>query len=322
MDRVDHVVPRQRPPAAAGASPADPADRLTWAAGDAAQCDLWFPPRKIPLEDGTQSVVAGAGDHRRALPVHARPDDPDAEDRGPAAGDLGAAAAAGSGPAPADLGQRARHRPRQAARRRGRRRSPARWRPRCCGCTPQTRSRRGSWSDATGSSRPRSCPAATSPHRPTSTPSSADWLTRRTARVVRTIKARPVDLLDADRAAMLPLPPVPPLVGWSNRVRLGRDYYVRVDAIDYSVDPAAIGRLVDVTADLDRVAGPTRRAAGRRPCPGLGTRHDGHRPRPRRRPRSCCAQQFQQPPAQPASPHDGWCGTWPTTTARSASSRT
>ena len=41
--------------------------------------------------------------------------------------------------------------------------------------------------------------------------------------------------------------------GWVNRVRLGRDYYVRVDASDYSVDPAAIGRLVDVTADLDRV---------------------------------------------------------------------
>lgn len=37
--------------------------------------------------------------------------------------------------------------------------------------------------------------------------------------------------------AMLPLPPVPPAVGWVNRVRLGRDYYVRVDSSDYSVDP-------------------------------------------------------------------------------------
>jgi Lon protease-like protein len=35
----------------------DPADRLTWAVGDAAQCDLWFPPRKIPLEDGTIKVL-------------------------------------------------------------------------------------------------------------------------------------------------------------------------------------------------------------------------------------------------------------------------
>ena len=48
---------------------------------------------------------------------------------------------------------------------------------------------------------------------------------------MRTIKARPVDLLDADKAAMLALPPVAPAVGWVNRVRLGRDYYVRVDSI-------------------------------------------------------------------------------------------
>jgi hypothetical protein len=31
----------------------DPADPLSWESGDAARCDLWFPPRKIPLEDGT-----------------------------------------------------------------------------------------------------------------------------------------------------------------------------------------------------------------------------------------------------------------------------
>ena len=87
------------------------------------------------------------------------------------------------------------------------------------------------------------------------------WLTVANARVVRTIKARPVDLMDADKAAMLPLPPVAPAVGWVNRVRLGRDYYVRVDSSDYSpasggtpnVDPGVIGRFVDVTADLSRV---------------------------------------------------------------------
>ena len=35
----------------------DPADRLVWEPGDAAQCDLWFPPRKIPLEDGTSKLL-------------------------------------------------------------------------------------------------------------------------------------------------------------------------------------------------------------------------------------------------------------------------
>ncbi len=52
---------------------------------------------------------------------------------------------------------------------------------------------------------------------------------------------------------MLALPPVPLHLGWRNRIRLGRDYYVRVDTNDYSVDPTMIGRLVDVTADLERV---------------------------------------------------------------------
>jgi hypothetical protein len=35
----------------------DPADRLVWEPGDAAQCDLWFPPRRIPLEDGTAKLL-------------------------------------------------------------------------------------------------------------------------------------------------------------------------------------------------------------------------------------------------------------------------
>ncbi|WP_324651990.1 hypothetical protein [Georgenia sp. H159] len=37
--------------------PIDPADRLMWAAGDVAQCDLWFPPRKILLEDGSRALL-------------------------------------------------------------------------------------------------------------------------------------------------------------------------------------------------------------------------------------------------------------------------
>jgi hypothetical protein len=35
---------------------------LSWDPGDAAQCDLWFPPRRIPLEDGTAKLL-----HRRAV---------------------------------------------------------------------------------------------------------------------------------------------------------------------------------------------------------------------------------------------------------------
>ena len=94
-DNVRRLRPGLRPP--------DPADRLVWQPGDAGQCDLWFPPRKIPLEDGT--------------------------------------------------------------------------------------SRR----------------------------------------------------LDADLAGMLGLPPIPLHLGWRHGIRLARDYYVRLDSCDYSVDPMRSG---------------------------------------------------------------------------------
>jgi Mu transposase, C-terminal domain len=40
---------------------------------------------------------------------------------------------------------------------------------------------------------------------------------------------------------------------WHRTARLPRDHYVRLDGNDYSVDPAVIGRRVEVTADLSRV---------------------------------------------------------------------
>src|SRR5262245_22019264 len=81
----------------------------------------------------------------------------------------------------------------------------------------------------------------------------ADWLPYANARTVRSIQGRPVDLLEAEYASMLTLPPVAPPVGLRERVRLGREYYVRLDTVDYSVDPRAIGRLVDINASLDTV---------------------------------------------------------------------
>jgi hypothetical protein len=52
---------------------------------------------------------------------------------------------------------------------------------------------------------------------------------------------------------MLTLPPVPPTVQTVTSVRLGRDYYVRVAGNDYSVDPNAIGQLVEVSTTLAQV---------------------------------------------------------------------
>ncbi|RDI58973.1 hypothetical protein DFR76_1228 [Nocardia pseudobrasiliensis] len=44
-----------------------------------------------------------------------------------------------------------------------------------------------------------------------------------------------------------------PVVGWRTSVRLPRDHYVRLDSNDYSVHPSAIGRHVEVRADLQHV---------------------------------------------------------------------
>jgi len=79
------------------------------------------------------------------------------------------------------------------------------------------------------------------------------WLPLANARTVRALQARPVDLVGADRAAMLRLPPLAPAHGFTARVRLPRDYYVRVAGNDYSVHPTAIGRMVEVAADLEAV---------------------------------------------------------------------
>ena len=230
----------------------DPADRLTWEAGDAAQCDLWFPPRKIPMENGISTLlpvlVMTAAYSRfvlaRMIPTKTTEDlllgtwqllqqlggvprrliwD---NERG-----------VGRGPhraegVPAFMGTLATKlvllRPRD---------------PESKGIVE----RRNGWFEK-----------SFMPGRSFASPADFndqldDWLIGANQHVVRTTKARPTDRLDADRAAMLALPPVPPLVGWRKQVRLGRDYYVNIARNDYSVDPTWIGRMVDAHADLEKV---------------------------------------------------------------------
>jgi transposase len=79
------------------------------------------------------------------------------------------------------------------------------------------------------------------------------WLAVANTRPKRVLGCAPADRVGADKAAMLTLPPVAPATGWRAAVRLPRDHYVRLDANDYSVHPAAIGRRIEVIADLARV---------------------------------------------------------------------
>jgi transposase len=80
-----------------------------------------------------------------------------------------------------------------------------------------------------------------------------EWTQLVNGRRRRALECAPTDRIGVDRAAMLALPPVAPVTGWRTSLRLPRDHYVRLDGNDYSVHPGAIGRRVEVVADLERV---------------------------------------------------------------------
>jgi len=231
--------------------PIDPADRLSWAAGDVAQCDLWFPPRKILLEDGTRTLlpvlVMTAAHSRftlgRMIPTRKTPD-----------------LLLGSWELLRQLGRVPRRLiwDNEPGIGRGKLTEPAAVFAGTLATKIVLLPPRDPESKGVVERRNGFFETSFMPGRHFTSPADfntqfSEWLTRANARVVRTIKARPVDVLQADKAAMLPLPPVVLHLGWRNHVRLGRDYYVRVDTNDYSVDPAAIGARVDVAADLDTV---------------------------------------------------------------------
>lgn len=81
-----------------------------------------------------------------------------------------------------------------------------------------------------------------------------DWLGKANQRHHRRLECRPADRVGVDKAAMLALPPVAPVLGWRHSTRLGRDHWVRVETCDYSVHPSVIGRRVDIVADLETVS--------------------------------------------------------------------
>jgi hypothetical protein len=243
-DNVRRLRPEHRRP--------DPADRLTWDPGDAAQCDLWFPPARIPLEDGSTAllpVLVITAAHSRFITGRMIPTRK-TEDLLLGSWEL----ICGLGRVPrrliwdneSGIGRRGRLADGVAAFTGTLAARIVQLRPRDPESKGIVERRNGFFETSFMPGRQFTSPADFNAQ-------FAEWLDRANRRVVRTIRARPADLIGADRAAMLPLPPAPPQLGWRHRVRLGRDYYVRLDASDYSVDPAVIGRMVDVTADLEQV---------------------------------------------------------------------
>jgi hypothetical protein len=230
----------------------DPADRLVWEPGDAAQCDLWFPPRKISLEDGTAKslpVLVITAAHSRFITARMIPTRK-TEDL-----------LLGSWELIAQLGRVPRRLiwDNEPGIGRGQRRAEGvasfmgTLATRLVLLPPKDPESKGIVERRNGWFETSFMPGRSFDSPLDFNDQFADWLSRANRREVRTIGAAPIDRLDADRAAMLALPPVVLHLGWRNRVRLGRDYYVRLDTNDYSVDPNMIGRLVDVSADLDRV---------------------------------------------------------------------
>jgi transposase len=232
--------------------PVDPADRLVWLPGDAAQCDLWFPPKKIALEDGGKTllpVLVITAAHSRFVLGRMIPTRHTAD---LLLGMWALLQMLGRVPRrliwdnESGIGRGKRHAEGVGAFAGTLATTLQRLKPHDPESKGLVERRNGYFETSFMPGRDFASPADFNTQ-------FGDWLDLANARVVRTVKARPVDLLDADRAAMLPLPPAAPAVGWVNRVRLGRDYYVRVDSNDYSVDPVVIGRFVDVHADLSRV---------------------------------------------------------------------
>lgn len=80
-----------------------------------------------------------------------------------------------------------------------------------------------------------------------------EWLVRANRRVHATLRCRPIDRFEEDKAAMMALPPVLPNTALRLSTRLGRDHWVRVGTCDYSVHPKVIGRMVEVRATPDEV---------------------------------------------------------------------
>jgi len=243
-DHVRRLRPEHRP--------VDPSDRLTWLPGDAAQCDLWFPPKMISLEDGSTTllpVMVITAAHSRFMVgkmIPTRHTEDLLLGMWELLQQLGRVPRRLIWDNESGIGRGKRHAEGVGALTGTLATTLQRLKPYDPESKGVVERRNGFFETSFMPGRTFASPADFNAQ-------FVDWLTKANSRVVRTIKTRPVDRLDADRAAMLPLPPVAPVVGWVNRVRLGRDYYVRIDSSDYSVDPAVIGRFVDVTANLFRV---------------------------------------------------------------------
>jgi transposase len=250
-DRVRELRPVYLPP--------DPASRTAYAAGEVAQCDLWFPAIEVPVGFGQTRtatrlpVLVMVTGYARWLSARLLPSR--------VAQDLFAGwwqllAQFGAVPrvlvwdGEGAIGQRRRRQTLLTQATHGFRGVLG---ARVVICDPGDPEAKGLVERANGYLETSFLPGRTFNSPADFNAQLADWLVLVNQRRRRVLGCAPADRIQADRAGMLPLPPVAPVTGWHTSLRLPRDHYVRLDSNDYSVHPAAVGRRVEVAADLDRV---------------------------------------------------------------------
>ncbi|GLW25319.1 transposase [Microbispora amethystogenes] len=248
FERVQQLRPLYRP--------VDPASRTEYQAGELAQCDLWFPPVDVPLgfgQTGRPPVLVMVSGYSRIISAVMLP-----SRRAPdlLAGHWRLLSQWGRVPRAlvwdneAAIGQWRAGKPQLSEAMTAFRGTLG---IKVIQCRPADPEAKGLVERANGYLETSFLPGRSFAGPADFTAQLSDWLVRAGTRHHRRLGCRPIDRWEADQAAMLPLPPVAPTVGWQLSTRLPRDHYVRLDSNDYSVHPSVIGRRVHVTADLDHV---------------------------------------------------------------------
>jgi transposase len=247
-DRVRELRPLFTPP--------DPASRTDYQLGELAQCDLWFPPVDIPLgfeQAGRPPVLVMVAGYSRVITARMIPSrqSPDL-----LAGHWSLISGWGRVPRAlvwdneSAVGQWRAGRPQLTAAMNAFRGTLG---IKVIQCRPADPEAKGLVERANGYLETSFLPGRGFTSPADFNAQLAEWLVRANQRRHRRLGCRPLERWEADRASMLELPPVAPVTGWRLTTRLPRDHYVRVDSNDYSVHPAAVGRRVEIVADLEQV---------------------------------------------------------------------
>jgi len=243
-------------------APQDPASRTTYDPGEVGQCDLWFPPARIPLGHGqvgsaktappVMVLTAGYSRFLAATMIPTR----NAEDlvlgQWAVLGQLGGVPKLlvwdGEGGVGRHGGANPKLTPQFTALR-------GMLGTRFYVCKPNDPETKGLTERNNGFFETSFLPGRRFSGPADFNAQLAGFLDRANARKRRQLQgACANDRVGADRAAMGPLPPIDTAtIGWRSSLVLPRDYYVRLDTCDYSVHPSAIGQRVEVIADLDTV---------------------------------------------------------------------